>query len=57
MANVSKRRTKKNIPVGVAHIHSTFNNIYYPRGRFGGRQPLCGTGVTSLIAVISRPAT
>ncbi|CDE27260.1 MAG TPA: 30S ribosomal protein S11 [Acholeplasmatales bacterium] len=26
MANVSKRRTKKNIPVGVAHIHSTFNN-------------------------------
>lgn len=25
-ANVSKRRTKKNIPVGVAHIHSTFNN-------------------------------
>lgn len=26
MANVSKRRTKKNIPVGVVHIHSTFNN-------------------------------
>ena len=26
MANVSKRRTKKNIPVGVSHIHSTFNN-------------------------------
>ena len=26
MANVSKHRTKKNIPVGVAHIHSTFNN-------------------------------
>lgn len=26
MANVSKRRSKKNIPVGVAHIHSTFNN-------------------------------
>lgn len=26
MANVSKRRTKKNIPVGVAHIYSTFNN-------------------------------
>ena len=26
MANVSKRRKKKNIPVGVAHIHSTFNN-------------------------------
>lgn len=26
MANVSKRRTKKNIPVGMAHIHSTFNN-------------------------------
>ncbi len=26
MAQVSKRRTKKNIPVGVAHIHSTFNN-------------------------------
>ncbi len=27
MANVTKkRRVKKNIPVGVAHIHSTFNN-------------------------------
>ncbi len=27
MASVSKkRRVKKNIPVGVAHIHSTFNN-------------------------------
>ena len=27
MANVSKkRRVKKSIPVGVAHIHSTFNN-------------------------------
>jgi small subunit ribosomal protein S11 len=23
---VRKRRTKKNIPLGVAHIHSTFNN-------------------------------
>ena len=23
---VRKRRVKKNIPVGVAHIHSTFNN-------------------------------
>ena len=23
---VSKRRVKKNIPVGTAHIHSTFNN-------------------------------
>ncbi|MBQ9448766.1 MAG: 30S ribosomal protein S11 [Acholeplasmatales bacterium] len=23
---VTKRRTKKNVPVGVAHIHSTFNN-------------------------------
>ena len=28
----------------------------YTRRRLGGRQPLCGTGVTSLIAVISRPA-
>ncbi len=26
------------------------------RRRFGGRQPLCGIGVTSLIIVISRPA-
>ena len=26
MAKVIKRRNKKNIPVGVAHIHSTFNN-------------------------------
>ena len=23
---VRKRRVKKNIPLGVAHIHSTFNN-------------------------------
>ena len=23
---VTKRRVKKNVPVGVAHIHSTFNN-------------------------------
>ena len=23
---VTKRRTKKNVPLGVAHIHSTFNN-------------------------------
>ena len=28
----------------------------YTRRRFGGRQPLCGTGVTSRIAVTSRPA-
>src|SRR5690625_5753290 len=28
----------------------------YTRRRLGGRQPLCGTGVTSLIAVISNPA-
>ena len=26
MAKVTRRRVKKNIPVGVAHIHSTFNN-------------------------------
>ena len=26
MAKFIKRRNKKNIPVGVAHIHSTFNN-------------------------------
>src|SRR5699024_12470472 len=28
----------------------------YTRRLFGGRQPLCGTGVSSRIAVISRPA-
>src|SRR5207244_5989290 len=28
----------------------------YPRRRFGGRHPSCGIGVTSRIAVISRPA-
>src|SRR5699024_10228538 len=28
----------------------------YTRRRFGGRQPLCGTGVTSRIAVTSSPA-
>src|ERR1700691_999408 len=27
----------------------------YTRRRFGGRQPLCGTGVTSLIALICKP--
>src|SRR5699024_9460660 len=30
--------------------------VNYTRRRFGGRQPLCGTGVTSLIDVISNPA-
>src|SRR5690625_1613916 len=29
---------------------------FYTRRRFGGRHPLCGTGVTSRIAVISNPA-
>ena len=24
--NSRKRKTKKNIPAGIAHIHSTFNN-------------------------------
>src|SRR5699024_8358197 len=28
----------------------------YTRRRFGGRHPLCGTGVKSRIAVTSRPA-
>src|SRR2546423_10653562 len=28
----------------------------HTRRRFGGRQPLCGIGVTSVIAVIFRPA-
>ena len=37
-----KRRVKKNIENGVAHIRSTFNNtiINQTRRRFGGRQPL-----------------
>ena len=37
---------------------TSFNLYYnsYPRGRFGGRHPLCGIGVTSLIAVTSSPA-
>jgi small subunit ribosomal protein S11 len=26
MAVIKKRKVKKNVPVGVAHIHSTFNN-------------------------------
>ena len=25
-----KRRAKKNVETGVAHIHSTFNNTYKP---------------------------
>src|SRR5512146_2804833 len=34
---------------------STRNTHGYTRRRFGGRQPLCGIGVTSVIAVIFRP--
>lgn len=30
--------------------------VYYTRRRFGGRQPLCGIGVTSRIVVIVKPA-
>src|SRR5699024_128510 len=30
--------------------------INYTRRRLGGRHPLCGTGVSSRIAVISKPA-
>src|SRR5690625_6808544 len=33
----------------------TVKRCNYTRRRFGGRQPLCGTGVTSLIAVTSKP--
>src|SRR2546426_10932338 len=32
------------------------NGSPYTRRRLGGRQPLCGIGVTSLIAEISSPA-
>src|SRR6185436_13400818 len=32
------------------------NGSVYTRRRFGGRQPLCGIGVTSLMTVIRRPA-
>ncbi len=32
-----------------------WTDSHYTRRRFGGRQPLCGTGVTSRIAVTSRP--
>src|SRR5690606_19355920 len=31
-------------------------SLDYTRRRFGGRQPLCGIGVTSLIRFTSRPA-
>ena len=42
----------------ISIIDKLTNSIqnYYTRRRFGGRHPLCGTGVTSLIAVTSRPA-
>ena len=30
MARTTKRKVKKNVPVGVAHIHSTFNNTIVP---------------------------
>ena len=36
--------------------HLLVSSFYYTRRRFGGRQPLCGIGVTSLIMVTSRPA-
>ncbi len=38
------------------HLEITTYLHHYPRGRFGGRQPLCGIGVTSLIEVTSNPA-
>ena len=88
-ATRTKKREKKNVPTGHAHIQSTFNNTIVTitdmtgnviswgsaglvgfKGsrkstpyaaaqtlrRFGGRQPLCGIGVTSVMAVTSRPA-
>ncbi len=43
--------------VKLFQIPASLSSFYYPRGRFGGRHPLCGIGVTSLIIVISKPAT
>ena len=52
---------------GVLHEFQTIEGVYedvttiilfinYTRGRFGGRHPLCGIGVTSTIVVTSNPA-
>ena len=40
----------------VSHVLSSSLPIPYTRRRFGGRQPLWGIGVTSLIMLTSRPA-
>src|SRR5689334_21192197 len=38
------------------HLGPTTRDIGYTLRRLGGRQPLCGIGVTSLITEISSPA-
>src|SRR5690242_19555522 len=41
---------------GEKRTHSPQGQVLYTRRRFGGRQPLCGIGVTSLIERTSIPA-
>src|SRR5579875_426695 len=48
------RRGRYNVPSN--RILLTTHRSNYTRRLFGGRQPLCGIGVTSMIDVIFRPA-
>src|SRR6266542_785550 len=43
------------LPAGCGSISRHFSLLSYTRRRLGGRHPLCGIGVTSRIALISRP--
>src|SRR5271170_2569249 len=42
--------------VGTVMVSRGFRGADYTRRFFGGRQPLCGSGVTSSIALMDRPA-
>src|SRR3954470_7386400 len=49
----SRRQSRQTGPVYLAILSPL--NLRYTRRRFGGRQPLCGIGVTSRIDFTSRP--
>src|SRR5262245_47151198 len=50
----ARRHCRQRGPVSLAIVSPA--SLRYTRRRLGGRQPLCGIGVTSLIAEISSPA-
>src|SRR3954464_13755751 len=49
----SRRQSRQTGPVYLAILSPL--NLRYTRRRFGGRQPLCGIGVTSRIDLTSMP--